>query len=67
VPGSEEVFDGETKILLADPANASKVLLYAYKNSSRLGELRALGRGEVERHYDIRVVAEMWEKLIRNG
>jgi len=67
VPGSDEVFDGKTKLLLADPVTASKVLLYAYNNSGRLSELGALGRGEVERLYDIRVVAEKWEKLIRNG
>jgi glycosyltransferase involved in cell wall biosynthesis len=66
VSGSDEVFDGKTRLLLADPANASKVLLYAYNNSSRLGELRAIGRQEVERLYDIRVVAEKWKRLVSN-
>ncbi|HUT64813.1 MAG TPA: glycosyltransferase family 4 protein [Spirochaetota bacterium] len=67
VSGSDEVFDGKTRLLLADPFNASKVLLYAYNNSGRLSDLGALGRQVVERLYDIRVVAETWEKLIRNG
>ena len=67
VSGSDEVFDGKTRLLLADPATASKVLFYAYHNRDRLSELGALGRQVVERLYDIRVVAETWEKLIRNG
>jgi glycosyltransferase involved in cell wall biosynthesis len=65
VQGSEQVWDGKTKLLLADPKEASKVLLYSYNNRRRLDELGRLGREAVKRKYDITVVAEMWERLIR--
>ena len=64
VSGSEEVFDGDTRILLADPDNASRALLLAYNMRGGLNAIRVHGRKEAEKRYDMRVVARMWGRLM---
>lgn len=64
VSGSKETIDGGVKLLAADPEEASAVLLFAYNNRRRLQGLGTDGRAAVTEMYDIRVVAELWKRLL---
>ncbi len=60
------VQEGETILLLADPDKTASILLKASNNHSLLRKLGKLGIKEVEKRYDIRIVADQWERLIRS-
>ncbi|MBN2324564.1 MAG: glycosyltransferase family 4 protein [Spirochaetes bacterium] len=64
VPGSRESIDDGAKLLEADPSAAALVLLSAYDDGTRLKRLKKEGRTEAVKAYDIRVVAELWTKLL---
>lgn len=66
ISGGTTVQEGETLLLLANPIKTASILLKASNNPSLLRKLGELGIKEVEKKYDIRVVADQWEKLIRN-
>lgn len=65
VKGSTGVFEGETRLLLADSKQAALVLLRAYEEIGILPALGEIGRMEVLQKYDMRVVSNMWESLVQ--
>lgn len=65
VPGSAVVKEGDTMLLWADPDETARTLLRAAADPTLLKRLATLGREEAEKRYDIRIIARMWEEVLR--
>jgi len=66
VPGSKKAKDGDVELLMADPVSFARAIVRFCSSPELAASASAAGRRAAVEKYDIRVVAEMWARLLRS-